>query len=95
MLFVLLTLSVRKKATFLELLISFFLSVEASVVAYYICKWLDRKKKKPKQKKTPPGGGWWGGFRFAQWTIYIILPMIIATHIFAHFKYMPKNYYYS
>lgn len=42
MLIVLLTLSVRKKATFLELLISFFLSVEASVVAYYICKWLDR-----------------------------------------------------
>ena len=32
MLIVLLTLSVRKKATFLELLISFFLSVEASVL---------------------------------------------------------------
>lgn len=41
-LIVLLTLSGRKEVTFLELLISFFLSVGASVVAYYICKWLDR-----------------------------------------------------
>jgi len=27
----------------LEILTSFFLSVMASVVAYYICKWLDGK----------------------------------------------------
>ena len=29
-----------------DMAISFVLSVMASVVAYYICKWLDRKNKK-------------------------------------------------
>ena len=30
----------------MEYIFSFILSVGASVVAYYICKWLDGKKKK-------------------------------------------------
>ena len=32
----------QKGGAFLELLISFLVSVVASVTAYYICKWLDR-----------------------------------------------------
>ncbi|EKC80530.1 hypothetical protein LEA_01285, partial [human gut metagenome] len=37
----LLTLSSRKEVALLDIIITFFLSVIASVVAYYICKWLD------------------------------------------------------
>ena len=37
----LLTLSSRKEVRILELLVSFIISVIASVVGYYICKWLD------------------------------------------------------
>ena len=37
----LLTLSSRKEVSVLELLVSFIISVIASVVGYYICKWLD------------------------------------------------------
>ncbi len=32
----------RKEVFVVQLIISFMLSVGASVVAYYICKWLDR-----------------------------------------------------
>ena len=35
------TLSSRKEVTLLELYTSFLLSIVASVIAYYICKWLD------------------------------------------------------
>ena len=38
------TLSSRKEVFQLHYIISFILSVAASVVAYYICKWLDRDK---------------------------------------------------
>ena len=37
------TLSGRKEVGTLEIVITFFVSVAASVVAYYICKWLDGK----------------------------------------------------
>ena len=32
----------RKEVTYLEYIIAFLISVLASVVGYYICKWLDR-----------------------------------------------------
>ena len=35
------TLSGRKEVSLIDFLISFIISVEASVAAYYICKWLD------------------------------------------------------
>ena len=31
----------RKEVFILEIVISFFLSITASIIAYYICKWLD------------------------------------------------------
>ena len=36
--------SVRKEVELMAILISFLVSLAASVVAYYICKWLDRNK---------------------------------------------------
>ena len=39
------TLSGREEVRSLEILMSFVISVEASVAAYYICKWLDGKEK--------------------------------------------------
>lgn len=35
----------RKEVTFMELPIVFLVSLAASVVAYYICKWLERHRK--------------------------------------------------
>ncbi len=36
-------------------IISFVLSVAASVVGYYICKWLDRHEKSGKHPEKTPG----------------------------------------
>lgn len=45
---VLSALSARKEVEFMTYIISFVLSVAASVVGYYICKWLDRHEKSDK-----------------------------------------------
>lgn len=42
MIYLLSTLSSRKEVFPVEYIIAFFISVAASVVGYYICKWLDR-----------------------------------------------------
>ena len=79
----------------MELLISFFLSVGASVVAYYICKWLDRKSVNSTTYEERPEGTIFGALNLLSWKANILLPTIIVAHISVHFKYMPKNYYYS
>ena len=35
--------SVWKEVGYMEYILTFFISVAASVVSYYICKWIDRK----------------------------------------------------
>ena len=40
----------------MESIISFLVSVMASVIAYYICKWLDGKTVAISQMKTPENG---------------------------------------
>ena len=36
------TLSSRKEVSLMEYILAFLISVLASIVGYYICKWLDR-----------------------------------------------------
>ena len=75
---------------------SFFLSVLASVVAYYICKWLDGDKQlvvslglKPPTRngiKKPQRSRLWGFLLLAMST-HIFLPTGIIAYAFRHFKY--------
>ncbi len=74
---------------------SFFLSVGASVVAYYICKWWDRQSVNSTTYEERPEDGTFGALILLSWKANILLPTIIVAHISVHFKYMQKNNYYS
>ena len=75
-----------------ELLVSFLISVVASIVAYYICKWLDgdkevvispRSTSPLKDGENPSSANYWG-FRYAFGKAYVRISCFIVADIIAY-----------